>query len=299
MVDHSVLVLTNDGRVVVGTLRGYDQATNLALEDCHERVFSAAQGVERVPLGLYFVRGDNVLSSFVLFLLCSPSVLAVFCEAALTNTCSSSSSPTPQPPHNKQQGRRRRGGRGGRRGDRLGGRVRGAAAADHALKLWCRTRRRRKPRIAVVVVARLSCVSNRKICLSLPVFVLSLDLAVLRRRRHCQRSGRRRGLVLGDVFERWSSRVLNRALGLLHRVHDARHGPCLGALSGDQARERSASDGPCQREGNRKGRAEKGKADGAERQGAQKAAGVGDSGDVGRPRRRGRGLDLEVLLLLR
>jgi small nuclear ribonucleoprotein (snRNP)-like protein len=62
MVDASVLVLTNDGRAVVGTLRGYDQATNLALEDCHERVFSRGQGVERVPLGLYFVRGDNVLS---------------------------------------------------------------------------------------------------------------------------------------------------------------------------------------------------------------------------------------------
>jgi U6 snRNA-associated Sm-like protein LSm8 len=98
-----VNVLTNDGRCIVGVLRGCDQTNNLVLEDCHERMFSpqargahrgkcwfrlgclwlvlcnsfcqhktarnadthvspcpCQSGVEQVPLGLYFVRGDNV-----------------------------------------------------------------------------------------------------------------------------------------------------------------------------------------------------------------------------------------------
>ena len=35
-----ICVLTNDGRSVVGILRGFDQTTNLILEDSHERVYS-------------------------------------------------------------------------------------------------------------------------------------------------------------------------------------------------------------------------------------------------------------------
>lgn len=60
MVDNVVSVLTNDGRIIVGMLRGYDQATNLILADARERVFSTKAGVETVSLGLYMVRGDNV-----------------------------------------------------------------------------------------------------------------------------------------------------------------------------------------------------------------------------------------------
>jgi U6 snRNA-associated Sm-like protein LSm8 len=56
----TVMVMTNDGRTIVGTLRGFDQATNLILDECHERVFSRSSGVDQVPLGLYVVRGDNV-----------------------------------------------------------------------------------------------------------------------------------------------------------------------------------------------------------------------------------------------
>eukprot|EP00968_Pinguiococcus_pyrenoidosus_P007101 scaffold470_cov257-Pinguiococcus_pyrenoidosus.AAC.16 len=43
-----------------GNLRGYDQTTNLILENCHERIFAPDEGVEEVPLGLYIIRGDNV-----------------------------------------------------------------------------------------------------------------------------------------------------------------------------------------------------------------------------------------------
>lgn len=56
----SVLVVTNDGRILNGVLRGFDQVINLVLEDSVERVFSTTAGVEKVPLGLYIVRGDNV-----------------------------------------------------------------------------------------------------------------------------------------------------------------------------------------------------------------------------------------------
>ncbi len=57
---HRVLVLTNDGRVLTGVLRGFDQVQNLVLAQCQERVFSRDTGVELEPLGLYIVRGDNV-----------------------------------------------------------------------------------------------------------------------------------------------------------------------------------------------------------------------------------------------
>lgn len=85
--DKIVSVITNDGRRIIvrtrcieaqyedygffifnfyffvlvqGTLRGYDQLTNVILEKCHEHVYSPDTGVEIVPLGLYIIRGDNM-----------------------------------------------------------------------------------------------------------------------------------------------------------------------------------------------------------------------------------------------
>ncbi|KAG2237214.1 hypothetical protein INT48_006618 [Thamnidium elegans] len=49
-VNLDVLVITLDGRVLVGKLRGTDQSSNLILEKCEERVFSS-EGTEVVPLG--------------------------------------------------------------------------------------------------------------------------------------------------------------------------------------------------------------------------------------------------------
>lgn len=43
----------------MGTLRGFDQFANVIVENSHERVYSAS-GFERVALGLYIVRGDNI-----------------------------------------------------------------------------------------------------------------------------------------------------------------------------------------------------------------------------------------------
>lgn len=52
---------------------------NLILENSHERVYSSSAGVEKVPLGLYIIRGDNmyVLSIFfdqLVDILCSAVV---------------------------------------------------------------------------------------------------------------------------------------------------------------------------------------------------------------------------------
>ena len=58
-INHTVTVFTSEGRVIVGTLKGFDQTINLILDDSHERVYTTA-GVEQVTLGLYIVRGDNV-----------------------------------------------------------------------------------------------------------------------------------------------------------------------------------------------------------------------------------------------
>mmetsp|Transcript_10081 Transcript_10081/g.19000 ORF Transcript_10081/g.19000 Transcript_10081/m.19000 type:complete len:100 (-) Transcript_10081:200-499(-) len=60
LVQTTISVITNDGRNVVGVLRGFDQTTNLILDECHERVYSTKSGVEMIALGLYVIRGDNV-----------------------------------------------------------------------------------------------------------------------------------------------------------------------------------------------------------------------------------------------
>lgn len=54
-----VSVITNDGRHVIGTLRGVDPVTNIVLSGCKERVYSEDDGVQEVDLGLYILRGDN------------------------------------------------------------------------------------------------------------------------------------------------------------------------------------------------------------------------------------------------
>eukprot|EP00897_Mesotaenium_endlicherianum_P010519 jgi/Mesen1/9496/ME000063S08942 len=59
-IDQTISVITNDGRNIVGVLRGFDQATNLILDESHERVYSTRQGVEQLVLGLYIIRGDNI-----------------------------------------------------------------------------------------------------------------------------------------------------------------------------------------------------------------------------------------------
>lgn len=54
-----VSVFTNDGRHVVGTLKGYDKQINLVLNQAEERVYSDKVPVEVVELGFLLLRGDN------------------------------------------------------------------------------------------------------------------------------------------------------------------------------------------------------------------------------------------------
>ncbi|TXG46261.1 hypothetical protein EZV62_002878 [Acer yangbiense] len=55
LVDQTISVITNDGRNIVGILKGFDQATNIILDESHERVYSTKEGVQQLVLGLSIV----------------------------------------------------------------------------------------------------------------------------------------------------------------------------------------------------------------------------------------------------
>lgn len=55
-----VLMVTQDGRVLVGMLAGCDSGGTVILSSCVERIFSEEAPVEEVPLGVYIVRGDSM-----------------------------------------------------------------------------------------------------------------------------------------------------------------------------------------------------------------------------------------------
>ncbi|KAJ3652816.1 hypothetical protein Zmor_018749 [Zophobas morio] len=59
-VNHTVSIITSDGRNFIGTLKGFDQTINIIIDESHERVYSTTSGVEQVMLGLHIIRGDNV-----------------------------------------------------------------------------------------------------------------------------------------------------------------------------------------------------------------------------------------------
>ncbi|CAI5704949.1 unnamed protein product [Peronospora farinosa] len=60
MMDQTISVITNDGRNIIGVLKGFDQCVNVVLDESFERVFSLKEPVEAVELGLYIIRGDNI-----------------------------------------------------------------------------------------------------------------------------------------------------------------------------------------------------------------------------------------------
>jgi U6 snRNA-associated Sm-like protein LSm8 len=55
-----VMVVTSDGRIIIGNFVGHDQVQNIILKDAYERIYSEDSDVERVTLGLYLLRGDNL-----------------------------------------------------------------------------------------------------------------------------------------------------------------------------------------------------------------------------------------------
>ena len=75
-VNHQVLLLTQDGRVIVGVLEGYDSNGTIVMSSCVERMFSEDAPVEEVPLGVYIVRGDSMYVSSTHFQ-CPPRPLSL------------------------------------------------------------------------------------------------------------------------------------------------------------------------------------------------------------------------------
>ena len=60
LVGKVVVVVTLEGRCLVGTLKGYDSVCNLVLENAFERTFHLDRGMQLEPMGLYLVRGDSL-----------------------------------------------------------------------------------------------------------------------------------------------------------------------------------------------------------------------------------------------
>ncbi|GAB4841963.1 Sm-like protein lsm1b [Ancistrocladus abbreviatus] len=58
--DKKLLVLLRDGQKLIGTLRSFDQFANAVLEGACERVI-VGDLYSDIPLGLYVIRGENVV----------------------------------------------------------------------------------------------------------------------------------------------------------------------------------------------------------------------------------------------
>ncbi|PSS07307.1 Sm-like protein [Actinidia chinensis var. chinensis] len=58
--DKKLLVLLRDGRKLLGILRSFDQFANAVLEKACERVIVGDLYCD-IPLGLYIIRGENVV----------------------------------------------------------------------------------------------------------------------------------------------------------------------------------------------------------------------------------------------
>lgn len=57
-------VISKDARYFTGTLESYDVNTNLLLSDCNEIIVGSdikEDPTQVIPLGLFFIRGDNVV----------------------------------------------------------------------------------------------------------------------------------------------------------------------------------------------------------------------------------------------
>uniref|UniRef100_A0A0D6RB41 U6 snRNA-associated Sm-like protein LSm1 n=1 Tax=Araucaria cunninghamii TaxID=56994 RepID=A0A0D6RB41_ARACU len=58
--DKKLLVLLRDGKKLVGVLRSFDQFANVVLENTLERII-VGDLYSDIPLGLYVIRGENVV----------------------------------------------------------------------------------------------------------------------------------------------------------------------------------------------------------------------------------------------
>ena len=58
--DKKVMIISRDGRHLVGLLRSFDQYLNLVLDQTFERILLPGKYCD-VPLGLYIVRGETIV----------------------------------------------------------------------------------------------------------------------------------------------------------------------------------------------------------------------------------------------
>ncbi len=58
--DQKLLVQLRDGRKIIGVLRSFDQFANLVLDQAVERIIVGGMYSD-VPLGLYMLRGENLV----------------------------------------------------------------------------------------------------------------------------------------------------------------------------------------------------------------------------------------------
>lgn len=61
LIDFMIVVITNEGRVFTGILKSFDQSMNMIIKDCFEKVYSVDEGVKFISMGLYMIRGDNIM----------------------------------------------------------------------------------------------------------------------------------------------------------------------------------------------------------------------------------------------
>ena len=58
--NNQMQVVTSDGSIIIGKLIGYDSSVNLIISNTIMRIFSLT-GTETLDLGLYVIRGDNIV----------------------------------------------------------------------------------------------------------------------------------------------------------------------------------------------------------------------------------------------
>ena len=61
LVDLMITLITNEGRVFTGVLKSFDQSMNIVVKDCFEKIYSSNEGVKFSSVGLYMIRGDNIM----------------------------------------------------------------------------------------------------------------------------------------------------------------------------------------------------------------------------------------------
>jgi U6 snRNA-associated Sm-like protein LSm8 len=61
LIDFMVVAITIEGRVFTGILKSFDQSMNMIIKDCFEKIYSKEEGVKFINMGLYMLRGDNIM----------------------------------------------------------------------------------------------------------------------------------------------------------------------------------------------------------------------------------------------